>query len=266
MKTALSKTPGSINKILITALMLGAAILFNSNKVTAQQSVKNIVLVHGAFADGSGWKAVYDILTNKGFQVTIVQNPLSSLKDDVAATKSVLNRLEGPAILVGHSWAGAVITEAGVHPKVAGLVYVAAFAPDKGETAGQWVGAVSPDPEAGFTAPDEFGLVYFEPSKFHGGFAADLSKSQSDFMAISQVPIKGHSFEEPIEQVAWKTKPSYGIVATEDKALHPDTERKMYQRAKAKITEIKGSHVIFISQPEAVAKVIMEAAQHSLNH
>lgn len=264
MKTIL-RTPYGIKQILITVLLVSVALLFNALSSNAQEPVKNIVLVHGAFADGSGWKAIYDILTKKGYHVSIVQNPLSSLKDDVAATNSVLNTQDGPAILVGHSWGGAVITEAGVNPKVAGLVYVTAFAPDKGETAGQWVGAAPAAPEAGFTVPDDFCLVYFEPSKFHAGFAADLNKAQSDFMAVSQVPIKGHSFEEAIEQVAWKTKPSYGIVATQDKALHPDTQRKMYKRANAKITEIKGSHVIFISQPEVVAKVIIEAAQHAFH-
>jgi pimeloyl-ACP methyl ester carboxylesterase len=264
MKTILRITSG-LKQILMIAVFWSGPLLFTSMSANAQQPVKNIVLVHGAFADGSGWKAVYDILSKKGFHVSIVQNPLSSLKDDVVATNSVLNKQDGPAILVGHSWGGAVITEAGIHPKVAGLVYVAAFAPDKGETAGQWVGAAPAAPEAGFTAPDEFGLVYFEPSKFHGGFAADLSQAQSDFMAASQVPIKGHSFEEAIENVAWKIKPSYGIVATQDKALHPGTERKMYQRAGAKITEIRGSHVIFISNPQAVVNVIIEAAQHSLH-
>jgi len=264
MKTILRIT-GSLKQILMTAVICSGALLFNLTRVNAQQPFKNIVLVHGAFADGSGWRAVYDILSKKGFHVSIVQNPLSSLKDDVVATNSILNKQDGPAILVGHSWGEAVITEAGVHPKVAGLVYVAGFAPDKGETAGQWVEAAPAAPEAGFTAPDEFGLVYFEPSKFHSGFAADLSQAKSDFMAASQVPIQGHSFEEAIENVAWKIKPSYGIVATQDKALHPDTERKMYQRAGAKIIEIKGSHVIFISQPQAVANVIIEAAQHSLH-
>lgn len=264
MKT-ISTSTRTFKKILMILALFSAAILSSPQNANAQQEVKNIVLVHGAFADGSGWKAVYYILVKKGYHVSIVQNPLTSLKNDVNATNSILNTQTGPAILVGHSWGGAVITQAGVHPKVAGLVYVAAFALDKGETAGQWVAAAPAAPEAGFTTPDEFGLVYFRPEKFHSGFAADLSKAQADFMTRSQVPIKGHSFEEEITQVAWKTKPSYGIVASQDKALSPDTERKMYQRAGAKITEIKASHVVFISQPEAVAKVIMEAAQHALN-
>lgn len=227
---------------------------------TTHQPIKNIVLVHGAFADGSGWKGVYDILVKKGYHVSIVQNPLTSLQADVAATTSVLDTQDGPAILVGHSWGGTVITEAGVHPKVAGLVYVAAFMPDQGESAGKWVAAAPPAPEAGFTKPDSLGFVYFEPSKFHSGFSADLSKAQSDFMNSSQVPIIGHCFEEPVSHVAWKTKPSYGIIPSADKALSPATERAMYTRAHAKITELTGSHVIFISQPQAVANVIIAAA------
>ncbi|GAA4919284.1 alpha/beta hydrolase [Mucilaginibacter defluvii] len=223
-------------------------------------AVKNIVLVHGAFADGSGWKPVYDILVKKGYNVSIVQNPLTSLKADVEITNSVINRQDGKVILVGHSWGGTVITEAGVNEKVAALVYVAAFMPDSGETTGKWVAAAPAAPEAGFTDPDQFGYVYFDPAKFHGGFAGDLSQAQSDFMNASQVPIIGKCFEEPVDNVAWKSKPSYGIIATKDKALNPMTERKMYERGKAQITEIEGSHVVFISQAEAVAKVIIKAA------
>ena len=248
-----------IKLYLIIALLAVAAIRATAENATSP--IKNIVLVHGAFADGSGWKAVYDILTKKGYHVSIVQNPLTSLAADVAATNSVIDAQDGPVILVGHSWGGAVITEAGVNPKVAALVYISAFMPDQGETAGKWVAAAPQAPEAGFTKPDQFGFVYFEPAKFHSGFTGDLSKAQSDFMCASQIPIIGHCFEEPVTNVAWKTKPSYGIVATEDKALDPDTERTMYKRANAKITEIKGSHVIFISQPNAVAEVIIAASK-----
>ncbi|RAW00495.1 alpha/beta fold hydrolase [Pseudochryseolinea flava] len=223
-------------------------------------TTKNIVLVHGAFADGSGWKAVYEILTAKGYHVSIVQNPLTSLQNDIDATNSVINQQQGQVVLVGHSWGGTVITEAGVNPKVASLVYVAAFAPDRGETTGQWVAAAPPSPDAGFTAPDQFGFIYYDRSKFHGGFAADLRESEAAWMNATQVPIVGKCFETPIQEVAWKRKPSFAIVATNDKSLHPKTQREMYKRADAKITEIKGSHVIFISQPEAVAKVIMAAA------
>ncbi|GGH73798.1 pimeloyl-ACP methyl ester carboxylesterase [Filimonas zeae] len=247
------------NTWLMALLLLSTLFIMASAKAETPK-VKNIVLVHGAFADGSGWKGVYDILTRKGYHVTIVQNPLTSLKADVDATNSVINAQDGPVVLAGHSWGGTVITEAGVNRKVASLVYVAAFMPDKGESAGKWVGAAPAAPEAGFTAPDQFGFVYFDPAKFHGGFAGDLSKAQSDFMCASQVPIAGKCFEEPVQNVAWKTKPSYGIVAKSDKALNPGTERTMYTRANAHITELEGSHVVFISHADEVAKVIMAAA------
>jgi pimeloyl-ACP methyl ester carboxylesterase len=224
---------------------------------------KNIVIVHGAFADGSGYKKLYQILTKKGYHVTVVQNPLTSLKDDVDTTIRALDREDGPTILVGHSWGGIVITEAGTHPKVAALVYIAAFQPDKGETSVQWISSLPAAPEFGILPPDEKGVVYFDKSKFHAGFAADLSKEEADFMYASQGPIFGACFATPVREAAWKTKPSYGIVATEDKAINPDIERNMYRRAGTKITEIKGSHVLFISQPAAVATVIIAAANEN---
>jgi pimeloyl-ACP methyl ester carboxylesterase len=225
--------------------------------------VKNIVLVHGAFADGSGFKKLYSILTKKGYHVTVVQNPLTSLKDDVDATIRALEKQDGPVILVGHSWGGTVITEAGTHPKVAALVYIAAFMPDKGESTGQLAMSLPMKTEGGILPPDEHGIVYFDKTKFHAGFAADLNKEEADFMSASQVPIFATCFGAPVTNPAWKTKPSYGIVATEDKALNPDIERNMYKKAGAAITEIKGSHVVFISQAEAVARVIMNAANGS---
>lgn len=253
----------ALRTFVMAAFLCMIQLVMGLQQVNAQEApVKNIVLVHGAFADGSGWKAVYDILTKKGYHVSIVQNPLTSLKDDVAATNSVIDAQDGPVILVGHSWGGAVITEAGVHPKVTGLVYIAAFMPDKGETAGKWVSAAPAAPEAGFTKPDQYGFLYYDPKKFHGGFAGDVSQAQSDFMCASQIPIIASCFDTPVNEVAWKTKPSYGIVPTQDKSLNPDTERAMYTRANAKITEIKGSHVVFISQPKAVAAVIIAAATH----
>lgn len=247
--------------VLLSVATMFCFLLARAQRLGQKAPVKNIVLVHGAFADGSGWEKVYDILTSHHYNVSIVQNPLTSLEDDVNDTNSVLDRQDGPVVLVGHSWGGSVITEAGIHPKVASLVYVAAFAPDKGETAGSLEAEVPLTDDAGFTAPDKYGLVYFEPAKFHSGFAHDLSQEQSDFMCRSQAPIAGKCFDQTVDHVAWKIKPSYGIVATEDKAISPVTERKMYARAGARITEIKGNHVIFISQPAAVAKVIMEAAQ-----
>lgn len=259
MKTTINPL-GKI-KLFKMAMLLNL-LLIGCTTVQAQQpQSKNIVLVHGAFADASGWKGVYDILTKKGYHVSMVQNPLTSLKDDIDATNSILDMQDGPVVLVGHSWGGMAITEAGINPKVKALVYVAAFAPDKGETAGQWVSATPAAPEAGFTKPDEYGYVYFEPEKFQSGFAGGLRQAQSDFMRDSQVPIIGSCFEEKAQNIAWKTKPSYAIIPTEDKALNPDTERTMYQRAGAKITEVKASHVVFISHPKAVAKVIMAAAK-----
>jgi pimeloyl-ACP methyl ester carboxylesterase len=228
-------------------------------KSNAQQ-VKNVVLVHGAFADGSGWKALYEILTKKGYQVTVVQNPLSSLEDDVAATKVVLDKQDGPAILVGHSWGGAVITEAGNHPNVAALVYVAAFQPDNGESALQWLQTAPPAPDNGVLPPDDKGIVYYDKAKFHAGFCADIPKAEADFMYASQGAFYAKGFATPITQAAWHTKPAYGLVATEDKSIAPEIERAMYKRSNTKVTEIKGSHVIFMSQPEAVAKVIITAA------
>jgi pimeloyl-ACP methyl ester carboxylesterase len=234
----------------------------NSLMETLAKTVKNIVIVHGAFADGSGYKKLYSILTKKGFNVTIVQNPLTSLKDDVDATLRTLDKQDGPTILVGHSWGGSVITEAGMHPNVVALVYIAAFLPDKGETTGQWASSLPAAPENGTLPPDEKGFVYFDRSKFHVGFAADLDKGTADFMYASQAPISASCFTDVVKEAAWKTKPSYGIVATEDKAINPDIERNMYKRAGAKITEVKGSHVVFISQAAAVAKVILNAAEH----
>jgi len=245
--------------------VLGITIVFltllftNLNAQTMK--VKNVVLVHGAFADGSGWKGVYQVLTKKGYQVTIVQNPLSSLEDDVAATNLILDKQDGPVILVGHSWGGAVITQAGVHSKVVGLVYVAAFQPDQGESAFTWFSSMPPLPENGVNPPDEKGFVYYSKEKYHAGFCADLSKEESDFMYASQGAFAGKSFATPLTQIAWKTKPSFGIVATEDKSIRPEIEEKMYQRSSTKFTKIKGSHAVYISQPEAVAKIIIEAAE-----
>jgi pimeloyl-ACP methyl ester carboxylesterase len=232
----------------------------NAQKAVAPQ-IKNVVLVHGAFADGSGWKALYQILIKKGYNVTIVQNPLSSLEDDVKATNVVLDKQDGPTILVGHSWGGAVITEAGNHPKVVALVYVAAFQPDNGETALQWLQTAPPAPENGVMQPDDKGIVYYDKAKFHAGFAGDISKEEADFMYASQGAFYAKGFGTPITKAAWRDKPSYGIVATEDKSIAPEIERAMYKRSNTKITEIKGSHVVFMSQPEAVSKVIIAASQ-----
>lgn len=224
-------------------------------------AVKNIVLVHGAFADGSGWEAVYKILKSRGYNVTVVQNPLSSLEDDVAATKLALDKQDGPAVLVGHSWGGSVITQAGNSPKVVSLVYVAAFQPEVGETTLDLVMSAPVAPENGILPPDEKGYVYYDKAKFHGGFCADLSKEKADFMYASQGAFGAKGFGTPITEAAWKTKPSWGVIATEDKSINPEILRRTYKRANTKVTEVKGSHVIFISQPKAVADVIEAAAK-----
>lgn len=249
------------SKGLFFAVLVLAMSLFSTSIFAQNKTAKNIVIVHGAFADGSGWKKVYDILVKKGYHVSIVQNPLTSLQDDVAAANRIIDKQDGPVVLVGHSWGGTVITEAGNNPKVASLVYVAAFQPDKGESTIQWAKTLPAAPENGIMAPDDKGYVYFDKAKFHDGFAGDLSKSETDFMYASQQPIVGTSFGAVITEAAWHTKPSYAIVATEDKSINPDIERNMYKRSGSKVTEVKGSHVIFMSQPEAVAKVIIAAAE-----
>jgi pimeloyl-ACP methyl ester carboxylesterase len=239
------------------------SLLFTTANLHAQTApqIKNVVLVHGAFADGSGYKGLYQILTKKGYNVTIVQNPLSSLEDDVRATNLALDKQDGPTILVGHSWGGTVITEAGNHPKVAALVYIAALQPDNGENSIQWLQTAPPAPENGVLNPDDKGIAYYDKAKFHAGFAGDLSKEDADFMFASQGAFYAKGFGTPITKAAWRDKPAYGIVATEDKSIAPSIERAMYKRSNTKITEIKGSHVVFISQPEAVSKVIIAASK-----
>jgi pimeloyl-ACP methyl ester carboxylesterase len=222
--------------------------------------MKNIVLVHGGFVDGSGWEGVYKILKKNGYNVSIVQNPTISLKDDVAVTKRTLEAQDGPAILVGHSYGGAVITEAGTHPKVAGLVYITAFAPDKGES----VAALIKDPPPGAPVPPilppQEGYLFLDKSKFPASFAADVAPEEAAFMADSQVPWGVESLSGTITEPAWKTKPSWYLVVTEDKMIPPAAQRIMAKRAGAAVVEVKGSHAIYVSQPAAVADLIEQAA------
>jgi len=227
-------------------------------------AIKNVVLVHGAFADGSGWKALYAVLTKNGYKVTVVQNPLTSLEDDVKAAQVVLDNQDGPTVLVGHSWGGAVITEAGNHPKVAALVYVAAFQPDNGESALQWLQTAPPAPENGVLPPDEKGIVYYDKAKYHAGFCADIPKEEADFMYASQGAFYAKGFVTNITHAAWRDKSTYATLATEDKSIDPSIQHAMYKRSNTKVTEVKGSHVIFMSQPEAVAKVVMQAAEEAV--
>jgi pimeloyl-ACP methyl ester carboxylesterase len=225
--------------------------------------IQNIVLVHGAFADGSSWKPVADLLINDGYKVAIVQQPMTSLEDDVTATRRILDRQDGPVVLVGHSYGGAIITEAGNDPKVAALVFVAAFAPDAGEALGALL-AKTPPASTGI-APTKDGFLFLDPAVYAADFAGDLPKAQGDFLALSQMPVAGKAFGTPISTPAWKAKPTYGIVASQDRMINPDLERMMYKRANAHVTEIRGSHVVFLSQPRAVADVIEEAARNANN-
>lgn len=242
------------------ASMGGYAQAQSVQSIPSDQAVRNVVLVHGAFADGSGWRGVYDDLTARGYRVTIVQNPLTSLADDVAATRRVLERQDGPTILVGHSWGGVVITEAGVDDKVKGLVYVSALTPDVGETAGdQYEGFGIPSTFVIDTQADGFGFINLE--RFKEGFAADLSDEEAAFMANSQVPIDMSVFATPVTQAAWRTRPSWFIVATEDAAISPPQLRQQARKIGATAIEIEASHVPMVSQPRAVADVIDQAAR-----
>ncbi len=238
----------------------GTAHAQSAQTIRADQAVRNVVLVHGAFADGSGWRDVYDDLTARGYRVTIVQNPLTSLADDVAATRRALARQDGGTILVGHSWGGVVITEAGVDDKVKGLVYVSALTPDVGETAG--------DQYEGFGIPSTFvideqadGFGFINPDRFQEGFAADVSDADAAFMRDSQVPIAMSVFATPVTQAAWRTRPSWFVVATEDAAISPAMLNQQAEKIGATKVEIRASHVPMISQPQAVADVIDQAAR-----
>ena len=251
------------NKPIAAAAAAAAAIALLSAAVAPARAepVKNIVIVHGAFADGSGWRRVADILRHDGYTVSIVQEPETSLADDVAATTRILDRQSGPAVLVGHSYGGAVITEAGNNAHVASLVYVAAFAPDEGEKLGPLLGSIAPAEHS--IAPTADGYLLVDEAKFPADFAADVPAAEAQFMAISQVPINGSILDTPITAPAWKTKPSYGVVATQDRMINPDLERWMYKRAGAKVTEINGSHAVYVSRPDDVARVIERAAKAS---
>jgi pimeloyl-ACP methyl ester carboxylesterase len=230
------------------------------SQTDTSSALKNVVLVHGGFVDGSGWQGVYNALKKNGYAVTIVQNPTTSLADDVAVTKRALATQNGPAILVGHSYGGVVITEAGNDSKVAGLVYIAAFAPDKGES----VAALIKDPPPGAPVPPilppQDGYLFLDKTKFAGSFAADVSPDVAEFMADSQVPWGVEALSGAITQPAWKTKPSWYLVATEDKMIPPDAQRAMSKRAGSTVVEVKGSHSVYVSQPQAVASLIERAA------
>ncbi|NYE62934.1 pimeloyl-ACP methyl ester carboxylesterase [Duganella sp. 1224] len=243
---------------LAAALALAAAPALHANANASAAPVKNIVIVSGSFVDGSGWRVIHDILTQKGYKVTVAAQPHTSLDDDVAATRDILDQQVGPVVLVGHSSGGAVISAAGERDKVKALVYVSALLPDIGESVAQVIGSM-PSP-SNSVRPTQDGHLFVDPARFHADVGADLPENRTNYMAISQVPATVAAFNTQIWAAAWHHKPSYAILSTEDRALSPDLQRWMYQRAGAKVTEVKGSHLTYISQPDQVAKVIDDAA------
>jgi pimeloyl-ACP methyl ester carboxylesterase len=243
-----------MTRMVVLLAMLAGAVLASA----AEGAVKSVVLVHGSFADGSGWKPVADILTHDGYSVQVVQEPLTGLEGDVAATRLVLDRA-GPCVLVGHSWGGMVITEAGAHPNVRSLVYVNAFQPAVGETAGG-LQAKTP-PASNNVVAVGGGFVQEKPESFAADFAADVPEPLAHFMAISQAPITSDSFSAKSTVAAWSQKPSYAVVSKEDRMINPDLERFMAGRAKSRTVEIRGSHAIFLSHPQEVAALIETAAK-----
>ena len=224
------------------------------------EGVKNVVLVHGGFVDGSGWQGVYDLLRKDGYNVSIVQNPTTSLADDVAVTKRMLAAQNGPTILVGHSYGGVVITEAGNDPRVAGLVYIAAFAPDKGESVSVLIQNPPPGASVPPIMPPQDGYLFLDRAKFRESFAADVTPDAAAFMADSQVPWGLDALNGAVNAPAWRTKPSWYLVSTEDRMIPPDAQRAMSKRAGSTVVEAKGSHAVYVSQPQAVAAIITKAA------
>ena len=222
---------------------------------------KDVVIVHGALVDGSGWRAVHDILTEHGFHVTVVQEPLTGLAEDVEATKRVIDQQTGPVVLVGHSYGGSVITDAGADPKVSALVYVAALQPDAGETSGQLLSKFAAPNDAMRATPTPKKFFFIPAAKYPQTYAADLPPADAKFMADSQQQLAEKALGEAISVASWRTKPSYAILTTQDHVISPELQRWMYQRSGAKVTEVGASHAVFASQPAAVASVIEAAAK-----
>ena len=221
---------------------------------------RSIVLVHGGFVDGSGWEGVHALLKNDGFKVSVVQNPTTSLAVDVAFTRRAIAAEPGPVLLVGHSYGGVVVTEAGTDPQVAGLVYIAAFAPDKGESVGSLIANPPPGaPVPPILAPQD-GFLLLDQAKFAASFAADVDAAKADFMAASQVPWGVDALAGEVTSPAWKVRPSWYLVATDDRMIPPAAQRQMAQRAGATVSEVAGSHAVYVSRPDAVAEVIRRAA------
>lgn len=249
-----------MHKLLSLAMMM-ALLVLTGTAAAADRSppgVKNIVIVSGAFVDGSGWRAVHDILIHKGYKVSVVQPRIDTLANDVAEAREKIREQDGPVVLVGHSYGGVVITQAGTGDKVKALVYVSGVVPDVGESLSQMLQSM-PEPSNDVVATPD-GHLHFDEKKFGTDFAGDLAKSRTDFMAISQLPAAASVFGTTLQVAAWHNKPSWAVVTTADHVLSPDLQRWMYHRAGSKITEIKASHVSYISQADAVAKVIEDAA------
>ena len=225
------------------------------------KDAKDIVIVHGALVGGSSWRAVYDILSKDGYHVTMVQEPLTGLAEDIEATRRVIDQQKGPVVLVGHSYAGSVITDAGADPRVKALVYVAGLQPDAGEASGQLLSKFAPPNNAMRATPDKY---FFLPrARFRETYAADVSASDAQFLADSQQQLAEKALGAPVSVAAWRTKPSYAILTTEDHVVSPELQRWMYQRSGAKVTEVNASHAVFISQPAQVARVIETAANQA---
>jgi pimeloyl-ACP methyl ester carboxylesterase len=252
----------SIGVVTIAATLIGAVLLLERNVNIAVAAppagIRNVVLVHGAFADGSGWESVAKILEIDGYTVSIAQPPETSYADDQKYTKAAIDAMGGPVVLVGHSYGGSIITEAGNHPNVAALVYIAAFALDEGESCASIEQAV-PQASKAFK-PDSNGNWWIDKAHFAADFAADIPPAQAHFMAIAQVPISTDSFTHKVTNPAWKTKPTSYMVASADRSINPEQERMMAKRAKAKSVEVNASHVAYMSHPKETAKLIEEAA------
>ena len=228
--------------------------------MSTEAPARNVVLVHGGFVDGSGWQSVYNILTRDGYRVSVVQNPTLSLDGDVAATRQIIDEQPGPVVLVGHSYGGAVITEAGRHGKVAALGYICAFAPDSGESVNTLIADPPPGAPVPPILPPRDGFLFLDRDKFHDSFAGDLPADQTAFMADSQVPWGVDALAGTITEPAWRTKPAWYLITTEDKMIPPAAQRAMSERAGATVTEIAASHSVYLSQPAAVANLIEQAA------
>jgi pimeloyl-ACP methyl ester carboxylesterase len=228
-----------------------------------QQDGKAIVLVHGGFVDGSGWAGVYNILKEKGYTVAVVQNPTKSLAEDVAFTKSAIDSLKSEVVLVGHSYGGVVITEAGTHPRVTDLVYIAAFAPDKGESVSSLIANPPPGAPVPPILPPQEGYLFLDRAKFAASFAADVEPGTASFMADSQVPWGVDALSGAVSEPAWKTKPCFYLVTSDDKMIPPPAQRKMAERAKARVSEVAASHSVYVSKPSAVVEIIEKAAASS---